>query len=329
METKLYKEEKNQGWVDKNLKKLREFLYNRYTIVFFVLLSLLMVICGSVFNIYDWIDHPQFTETVSGRWFDANTDTFQKSVFKTFFILDSLWAPLLLLYLLFYVHGKTKRYKWVFWLQLFFAFISLVLDFRENYQYFTYAFPSTVVILKNAAYSVTMGIALLTWLVFYFTKELKMLRHFLASAWISIFFLGLIGVALAKAPQMNSIIVTLYYQPFWFVFVFLLIFVPIYSIVLSHYPTYFSHRTSKSWRISRQLRLFGTRSIFGIVWYQLKSGKDISNAKKDGFLRRVLGVLFYGAMFYVFAYTADTNFTDGIKYSRFSFILIIGLIWWL
>ena len=77
------------------------------------------------------------------------------------------------------------------------------------------------------------------------------LYKFLKSAYISLLILVLIGVILPKAPQVNSIVVNLYYSPINF-FV-LLLFSSIYAVVLSHYPNYFFLNSSdnrREWKMA-------------------------------------------------------------------------------
>uniref|UniRef100_UPI003D6B1D57 hypothetical protein n=1 Tax=Kordia sp. TaxID=1965332 RepID=UPI003D6B1D57 len=191
----------------------------------------------------------------------------------------------------------------------------------------------TIATIKIVFYGITFLTVLLIWMRFSLKNRLVMLKEFLSSSWISLLFLFIIGLSLPKAPQLNSIIVDLYYHPFWFVFVLLLAFAPIYCIVLSHYPTYFflskSNRKfqDKDWKMSK---IF---SIFGIIWYKNKDTKSdpksIAYESNLSFLRRVIGVFFYSAIFYMVAYTADTNFGFGTELSGFVPLLLISLIIWL
>ena len=153
-------------------------------------------------------------------------------------------------------------------------------------------------------------------------------------AWISLVFLVLIGLTLPKAPQLNSIIVDLYYHPFWFVIILLGLFAPFYCIALSHYPTYFllsknSKRIGKKkWRIENPV------GLFGIIWHssdskreKIERGENFIYESNLGFLRRTIGIFFYMALFYMIAYTTDTNFDTNLSGATVFFLAIS--LWWL
>ncbi|MBC8754512.1 patatin-like phospholipase family protein [Kordia sp. YSTF-M3] len=305
-------------------------------IIIFIILSALMMICGKMFSIYDWILHPQFTETsVTKAWFLDNTTTLQQWIFHLFFIFDFVWAALLFYILGRYVHTKAtaNSMQWVFKLFVVLASIAYTFDCTENFYYlFNKEYPQTIVSIKIGAYAIALITVLVVLLRYSLKNRFLILKEFVSSSWISLLFLVIIGLTLPKAPQVNSIIVDLYYKPFWFVIVLLLLLAPIYCITLSHYPNYFllskSNRKfkDKEWKMTKS---FG---IFGIVWYKNKKGNTKKSNEYESyisFLRRTIGVFFYAALFYMIAYTADTNFSIGVKLSGFSSVLVIALIWWL
>jgi hypothetical protein len=306
-------------------------------VILFIMLSLLMVICGKMFHIYDWVTHPQFTEEqVTRAWFFDHTSFYQQLLFTLFFIFDFIWAFLLFYLVGKYVHSKATKHnvKIIFKVFLVLASLAYTFDCTENFYYLWHKeYPKTIVSIKIAFYAITFLTVLLIWIRFSLRNRLVILKEFLSSSWISLLFLFIIGLSLPKAPQLNSIIVDLYYHPFWFVVVLLLGFAPIYCIVLSHYPTYFflskSNRKfqDKDWKMSK---IF---SIFGIIWYKNKDSKSepksIAYESNLSFLRRIIGVFFYAAIFYMVAYTADTNFGFGTELSGFVPLLLISLIIWL
>lgn len=305
-------------------------------IILFIILTVLMMICGKIFSIYDWIVHPQFTEPkVTGAWFVAHTTAFQKWIFYLFFLFDFFWAALLFYILGTYVKSKAAEHQvvWVFKLFVVLASIAYTFDCTENFYYIFYnEYPQTIVSIKVGAYAIAILTVLIVWLHFSVKNRFVILKEFVSSSWISLLFLVIIGLTLPKAPQVNSIIVDLYYHPFWFVIVLLLLFSPIYCITLSHYPNYFllskSNRNfqDKEWKMTKVF------AIFGFIWY-MNSKEDTNKGRayesKVSFLRRIIGVFFYAALFYMIAYTADTNFDFSVKLSGFAKILVVALIWWL
>ena len=306
-------------------------------VILFIMLSLLMIICGKLFHIYDWVTHPQFTqEKVTSAWFFEHTSFYQQLLFTLFFIFDFIWAFLLFYLTGKYVHSKATKHnvKIIFKVFLVLASIAYTFDCTENFYYLWHKeYPKTIATIKIIFYAITFLTVLLIWMRFSLKNRLVMLKEFLSSSWISLLFLFIIGLSLPKAPQLNSIVVDLYYHPYWFVFVLLLAFAPIYCIVLSHYPTYFFLSKSNRKFQDKDCKISKIFSIFGIVWYKNKDTKSdpesIAYESNLSFLRRVIGVFFYAALFYMVAYTADTNFGFGVHLSGFVKVLIIGLIAWL
>ncbi|EDP94906.1 patatin-like phospholipase family protein [Kordia algicida OT-1] len=301
-------------------------------IISFVVLAGLMMICGNIFNIYDWVQHPQFTEPqVTGDWFKANTTGFQKAVFYAFFVFDFVWAYILWLILRKYVASKVSKSSWIYKLFIVFTVIALGFDYIENsYYILCNEYPETIVNIKKVGYALGILVVLLIWLRYSLKDRFVIFKEFITSSWISLIFLIIIGFTLPKAPQLNSIIVDLYYHPVWFVIVLLLIFAPMYCIVLSHYPNYFLFSKSnrkfkdKVWKISKRV------SLFGIIWYRNADNKGNNDYENYiSFLRRTIGVFFYGAIFYMLAYTADANFNIDSKLNGLASVLVFGLIWWL
>ncbi len=345
-------------YTDQNQNAFLTFLKSKKTqkvaTILFIILTVSMMICGNMFSVYDWIQHPQFTEElVTQNWFTANANASQKTIFYTFFILDFLWAPLLWFLLGKYVYKQVtkKNIKWLFRWFIIIAFIALTFDFTENCYYILYnEYPEIIVSIKIAVYSIGLLMALLIWLRFSLKDKFLVFKEFLASAWISLLFLFIIGLSLPEAPLLNSIIVDLYYHPYWFVVALLLFYAPIYCIVLSHYPTYvFLSKSNRKFK-DKEWRMTKVFAIFGIVWYKNKGNSCNCDCHKNtccdcrkeksktdsfeyesrvSFLRRTIGILFYGAIFYMIAFTADTNFHIGMKFSGLSKLLVIALIWWL
>jgi hypothetical protein len=315
-----------------------------------------MIVCGKLFNIHDWITYPQFTEPqVTEAWFYANTSASQQLIFTFFFIFDFAWAFILLFFVLArYVRAKATQHEIKFLYVGFIILTSLTYTFDclENFYYlWNKEYEPTLVTIKIGLYATTFLSVLLLLLRYSLGNSVVIAKDFISSAWISLLFLVIIGLSLPKAPQLNSIVVDLYYHPFWFVFVLLLGFAPIYCIVLSHYPTYFLLSKSNRKFQDKEWRMYKIFSVFGIVWFKSantkkdtteealtpeekekelqEKAKSIAYESDLSFLRRVLGIFFYAALFYMVAYTADTNFDFGVELSGFVRLLIIVLIIWL
>jgi hypothetical protein len=300
-----------------------------------IVLSIVMKVIGSVFNIKNHLIHPQFTEVSNKTWFLENADTTHELLYKLFFIVDVVWAPLLLVMLYKFIKWKTDTIltslRWLSKVFAVLALVSLALDYNENFHYLTqYEYPK-ITTYKNLAYGITFLVFIVVALFNFKKSWLIIPLQFMKSSWISLLILFILGLALPKVPQFNSIIVDLYYRPLQFVILFLGVFSPLYAIVLSHYPSYLSlskhkYLPEKEWRISERLWFFGT------IWYKEKPLTDDIEYKNYkayqnimGYLRRVLGIFFYTAVFFLLAYTADTNFNCAFKFAPLTIVLILFL----
>ncbi|MDO5969712.1 hypothetical protein Q4Q35_07820 [Flavivirga aquimarina] len=314
---------------------------SKYSLFIFILLTIGMVIFTGLFKTNGLIDRPQFTdENIDANWFDSTLiDDKFILFFKLFFYTDFIWAIFLLYIIGCYIYTKAKNNttnKWFFWVYLIAAIAAYTFDVIENIHYLTNkSYPKKIATIKVVFYASSFIIFLLTILKYSIQNGLTIIWDFIKSSYISLIILFIIGSALPKVPQVNSIVVDLYESPFLFVGGLLGFFAPIFCIALSHYPNYFLLKNGdkipeKDWRISRKIWLFGT------IWYIKKTEQD--NNKNKGhknyenyinFLRRTLGAFFYVALFYMIAYTADTNFICNFSVSGLSTPLLITLIWWL
>lgn len=322
-------------YIGKLLGSFKKFNISTSLFSTFLLLTIAMGAIGNIFDVKNHLTHPQFTEHISTAWFLETIDKCNLFLYKLFFIIDFIWAPLLLWILFKIINWKTKTVlkglKWVPGIFAILAIASLVLDYIENIKYLTtYQYPKDIAILKIVCYASAVFIFTVVCLLNFKTKWFIILRNFVRSSWISLLILFVLGMALPKVPQFNSVIVDLYYRPIQFSFVFLALFAPLYAIVLSHYPSYISlsalnQISVRHWRMTDKFWLFGT------IWYKERPHEGKEDVYKSyqsvvGYLRRSLGILFYSAIFFLLAFTADTNFDCGLKFAPFTMVLIIFLL---
>ena len=318
--------------------------YTKRLIIILVILSVLMKIATGLFSLKGWIKVPQFDEKdLTNDWFTNAVKEFpeQLTYFKAYFIVDYFWSFLLFFLLGLYVYNKAtlnkEKIKWFYWPFLIISILTFLLDCTENTSYLiTKTYPETIASFKVIGFSIAIIYVIVVAMYYSLKDRLTILRDFISSAWISLLFLIIIGLTLPKAPQVNSIVVDLYYHPFLFVIVLLVFFVPIFCIALSHYPAYFLFSSSnkrvgkKTWRIHKPV------GFFGIIWYSSDSKREKVDKTQSfmyenalGFLRRTIGIFFYVALFYMIAYTTDTNFDTPISISGSSIFLLLLFIWWL
>lgn len=317
--------------------------YTKIIIVVFVILSVLMKIASALFSLKGWIHIPQFDEDiVKASWFETAVEgTDQLIYFWAFFIIDYIWAFLLLFLVGFYIYKKAKtstnKIHWFYWGFLVISIIAYLLDCTENTLYLTTKeYPETIASAKVIAYAIALIYFILVAIYYSLKDRLLILRDFISSAWISLLFLVIIGLTLPKAPQLNSIIVDLYYHPFGFVVVLLGLFASFYCIALSHYPTYFLLSKNNNRIGKKKWRITDAVGLFGIIWHssdskkqKVERGKSFIYESHLSFLRRAIGVFFYMALFYMIAYTTDTNFDTYVSISGSTIFLLAFFLWWL
>lgn len=291
--------------------------------------SLLLYLASGFFSVKNFLTSPQFTEIIPEGWFIKNADIYDIILYHAFFIIDFIWAPTLLLFLYKYVK-KNTTYKWVPYLFIGISILALVFDYIENITYLTkYSHPKAISSYKTYAYSILFLIAIIAAIFGMDRSRILLVRDFLKSSWISLLFLFVFGLTLPGVPQFNSIVVDLYYKNSQFSFILFGVFIPLYVVVLSHYPNYFLLASKnrkiaeKDWRMSNRWWLFGT------IWFINKNSSPEKRAYEAqiGLLRKTLGILFFSAIFYLLADTADTNFEIKFKFAKLTFPFMIGMIY--
>ncbi len=279
-------------------------------------LSILLFCVSGIIDIPGVLNSPQFTTPLEPAFvkelLHANHWHFEG--YKAYFIIDCVWAPVLLLAIVKFARAYVLRLRVVRHARGklialgFLAIAAYAFDLAENYIYFFhYTYHQTIVYLKIGFYSIVVLIWLILIIHKYKNDVLPTLKDFLKSAWISLIILVIIGSLLPKAPQVNSIVVNLYDYPLNFVV--LLLFAPIYAVMLAHYPSYFNiTEEHRSWYRAENFKFW----LFGTIFYKYKDGYQDSGTGRTesivNFLFRIIGVLFFAALFYLIAYTSEVNF---------------------
>ncbi len=303
-------------------------------LILLIITSLVLMLLSNTGHIPGIMDTMQFREKLSDGFI---TDILFKDspvlryAYCAYFILDCIWPAILLLAIWKFVRNhRGVNASW--WAKLLFAIFSVLVvasyvsDIIENYHYaFNHKYQEVAYVVKMILYSATALCFIGVLIVKYIQVFIPALLKFLQSAGISLFILLVIGLALPKAPQVNSIIVNLYDNPVSFLL--LLLAAPMYAVVLAHYPTYFNiDETHRKWY--RSTLAWG---IFGTIFFKYKPGYSQSS---DGYIEsslnfffRVLGIMFYGALFYIIGYTSETNFDWPLSTATLTLCLMALGIW--
>lgn len=231
--------------------------------------------------------------------------------------------------------GQVQRGKlWLKWLAIVFI-LAYCSDLVENGFYFLgHYYLAYLVYTKISLYAVSFLSFIFALLYYIANTLLPLLWSFIRSAYLSLFFIAILGVFLPTADQVNSIVVELYTKP-WNMII-LLLSAPFFAVVFAHYPSYFgSNIANRYWYMAKHKFL----GLLGTVHYQYKSdteeetddnGKD-ENDKAAGknrpqlnYLFRLLGISFYAALFYMVAYPSQINFSWLLDIKTLALVLFIS-----
>ncbi|MGB5819556.1 MAG: hypothetical protein WBG90_08730 [Saonia sp.] len=303
------------------------FYSTQFWIFFF--LTIAMLIVGGIFYVPGIVDHPQFKERTDTVLIQElmNENFWLSFSYYTFFILDFFWAFLLLLLSWKYFKKKTdqgnKKSRQV--LVLFTVLVSLayLFDVSENLWYlFTISFSKVLVYGKMGFYGLAALVFILRFIQYAIKELYPIVKKFVRSSFYSLLILLVIGVLLPTAPQVNSIIVDLYLE-WWNFAILLLLFAPVFAVVIAHYPTYFDiQEDHRKWYMAK-LRV----AFLGVVHFRYnKDYKDTRTGKTEGdvnLLFRILGICFYVALFYMVVYPSQINFNWLLQTSKLALALLL------
>ena len=310
-------------------------------IAFWVVISILILLCVSFFRIDDYISHPQH-----GHFDDFKlvTNSIKKNhklfLFRTYFVLDFIWAFFLLAIIRYLLKELgNKRFLsigsvnvTVYGLFAVLATFAFVFDAFEG---LCYLFNWENDLKNITSIKVILYIFCFAFVAYWFLKKyiipnVKSILRFLKTSFLSIFFILIVYALITLMPQGGTLIVDLFYNPLNIVlFFFLLSFL---SIILSHYPIYvdiWANADNECVTLKmgeRGVRIFG----FGIIYYNTIKNNTPKvmeyNNKIVVMLRRSLGVLLYVAVFNIFLGIISRFFEIHFSISQATlFIFVITL----
>lgn len=297
-------------------------------------LTIVMWVTVDYFRIPGILSHPQFTEAISPEYLSElmKNESRIRISYYLFFVIDIIWAPLLLWALCKYMLGQLWEknlnpnrdlFRTLFRVFLTLALVAYGLDVAENCYYLCYLkYNENLALAKLIAYGIIFLSVILTYLNYTFRKYIKTIVTFITASTYSLIILVVLGSFLPRAPQVNSIVVNLYNQPWQLVILFLV--APTFAAVLAHYPSYFNiDEKKRSWFMGDWQ--FG---LIGIVFYKYKRTVNADSGRKledeVNFLYRILGILFYVALFYILGYASEVNFDWQFQVSKLATILLVA-----
>ncbi|XLS27581.1 hypothetical protein ACJD0Z_10270 [Flavobacteriaceae bacterium M23B6Z8] len=296
---------------------MKNSIFSRYYFLYWLLgvSTLLMIWIGAKFSINDFVSHPQFENFIhfdecmkligekgKTRWFTA------------FFVLDFLWAALLLVGMFRIIrsfYNDTKARSLFFF--VLFAVPAYIFDAVENFMYLSSYHENLelIVRLKKITYLLASIVFLYNLYKRFVHDKNRNIYFFLKTSSLSILIILVITLLITMVDQGGTILVQLLSE--WHQVAFTFFLLNFLVIIVSHYPIYM-----QIWNVLDEpfepdgLRLVmakTTRVIlgFGIIYFIPQGDKEYDPFITK-FLRRSLGVLLYISMFYVVFFVANKYF---------------------
>ena len=324
--------------------------YQRQVLYLFVL-TLTIMFVGGIFNVPGVVDNPQFTANKEYAVFIKElvyADNWLCTSYFLFFLVDFFWAATLLVVMyktvvryyrnrvltleapqegnrdMTMIEDLTERgEKWAKLLSTVFV-LAYASDFVENWFYvLAFRYINWLAYTKIGLYLLSLLLFLFALLPYIIGTLLPLLWKFMRAAALSLVVIVVLGFFLPKAEQVNSIVVELYTKP-WNMIILLLV-VPIFAIVIAHYPSYFGKNLKyRNWYRAKT----DFMDLLGVVYYKYKP--EFFGTKQGGveaklnYLFRLLGVLFYAALFFMLAYTSKINFSWMLDMGTLSIVLFLS-----
>ncbi|WP_158837894.1 hypothetical protein [Polaribacter sp. L3A8] len=294
-----------------------------------------MGIVGSLFYVNELINHPQFNITTP-YYINFITDIKQDVWYYIFFLIDFIWAPILLYFLYRILDLKIKNNKRLKIIYYFFI-ITYCSDFIENWLYLLMKFDALKFIKP-----VKEGLYALSFLLFFIVmikKYKSVLIKLIIDARISLVFIIIVSFLIGFVDQGGDILITLYESKYNLVLTLLLL--SVVAIPTAHYPIYFKnskYMNSNHYEfvLSKTIRFLS----FGIIYFTKVDNpgqldKRTENKSKDDiflmqFLRRCLGVLFFLSFFFMSLKAIDKvyNLNLTVPITFFIAILLFWFTWY-
>ncbi|WP_340198759.1 patatin-like phospholipase family protein [Ascidiimonas sp. W6] len=295
--------------------------------------TVLMVFISTKFAINDFVSHPQFENFIHfDRCIQLIQNKDKTTLFNAFFILDFIWAPLLLIsmYKIIIKLNKGFRNRNALFF-IIFSIIAYAFDVMENTLYLlnNSKYLEKIVSFKKIAYLLAAIVLLYNLYKRYVHDKNRNIYFFLKTSFLSILIILVITVLITMVDQGGTILVELIST--WHQVLLTFFLLNFLVVIISHYPIYM-----QIWNVlDKPFAPDGLRLVmsklnrvilgFGIIYFIPQGDKEYDPFITK-FLRRSLGILLYMSMFYVVLFTSNKYFEwdyDTAKLTGFITILLL------
>ncbi len=295
-----------------------------------------MLLVAGKFYINEYLAHPQFTHyTHLQGCFDKIEEEGKAGMFYTFFMVDFIWAFLLLTSgykLICFMNREKKRYIPMWYLCV--AIPAYLFDTLENISYLLLSnhilFPLETLASWKMIFYILTGIVFLYHLYKSFLSTIiSSVFFFLKTSVFSLLIILVIVVLITFIDQGGTIIVAMFSQPLQLLLTLVLL--KFLVVIVSHYPIYMQiwGKVKGTFQPDGiRLKMYKKAKVilgFGIIYF-IPGKNNNYDPEVTRFLRRSLGILLYMAMFHVFLFIANRYFEWNIS-KTLGITLLITIIW--
>ncbi len=287
----------------------------------------------------EFIDHPQFTYIQEYTRIKERISARSGALFfyYTFFFLDMVWAPTLLL-LIYNMTRKLMNVKWFLKSLLIWSIAAYAFDLLEGIGYLvndnlfgvTSFSLDQFISIKIGLYTIVSFHLLIAIYQWYFTDNLRLIGQGLMASFLSIIIIVLILYLATKLEQGSTVIVHLMDSPFSIFICAMMVF--ILALVCAHYPDYirkyfFPQSNSTTEWCRADAGVFTSIFGMGIIYYNDPKADISELAKKetritDLFRKNLGGALLFTWIYSLF-FVLDKYIAVKLPVGLFCFGLII------
>ena len=316
--------------------KTRRFLKNNGLYLVLGIVTVIMLFVVDAFYINEYLAHPQFAHYLHLQdCFDKIEEKNKTGLFHTFFIIDFIWAFLLLVSgykLIHYMNREKKRYIPIWYLCV--AIPAYLFDILENVSYLLQSNRvvftlETNVNLKVIFYGLTCIVLFYHLYKSILSTIISQVFFFLKTSVFSLLIILVIVILITFIDQGGTIIVALFSNPLQLLLTLVLL--KFLVVIVSHYPIYMQiwGKVKGTFHPGGiRLKMYKKAKVilgFGIIYF-IPGKNNNYDPEVVRFLRRSLGVCLYMAMFHVFLFIANRYFEWNFS-SILRITLLVTIVW--
>ncbi len=251
-----------------------------------IFLTLLLALIKYFFNVHQYnqiISHPQFNHFDQlEKYKEIIINAGMWNWYLSFFIVDFMWAPAVLLFLYRLVANKTKQNSegrtGLVWIMIISSFLAYGFDVLENIYYLSipdqvlsFITFETVVNLKNLFYAIVILSFLLFLYQYFIYPHLDEIRRSVKATRFSLIICILLLLLTTQMDQGSTVIIHLLGHPLNIIAAIL--FMNVLALACAHYPDYIDMNTNHDEQVTWEMKPAWLKSFgMGFILYSFQNG---------------------------------------------------------